>query len=232
MKILLIFLTLFGLEHMTAPDAIKVYPVRKIEGALNVSGRGDDPLWKHAALLEDFTYPWENDIPHPTRFRALHNADWVYCLFEVTDPDVHIFQEQGDKWEVAASSRAEIFFRIDEQLSPYYCLEIDPLARVLDYRGNYHRKFDRGWSWPENGMVVKSHHSATGYTIEVGFTKSSLQQLGLLKDNLLQAGLYRADCLPGKNGERVFKWISWVPPASPSPDFHIPSSFGKLELEN
>ena len=127
---------------------------------------------------------------------------------------------------------SEIFFRIDEKLNPYYCLEIDPLGRVLDYRGNFHRKFDRDWSWPEKGLQVKTHRSEDGYTLELAIAKASLEQLGLLRSHTLQAGLYRADCFPGKNGPRDFKWISWIRPESPSPDFHIPSSFGELRLEH
>lgn len=219
-----------ALAQLTPPDT-KKYLVKKIDTTLELSGKGDDPRWRKAVLLDDFVYPWEDERPHPTRFRALHHNDWLYCLFEVTDPDVNIFRERDDKWEVAASSRAEIFFRIDEKLTPYYCLEIDPLGRVLDYRGSFHRKFDRDWSWPEKGLVVKTHSTQTGYTLELAFTKASLEQLGLLSKNTLQAGLYRADCFR-KNEDRDFKWISWIRPQSPSPDFHIPSSFGKLELED
>lgn len=210
----------------------KTYPVSKIDTTLRLSGTGEHPVWRKACVLDDFIYPWENEHPHPTRFRALHNRDWLYCLFEATDPEVIIFRDRDDKWEVAASSRAEIFFRIDEKLTPYYCLEIDPLGRVLDYRGNFHRKFDRDWSWPPKGLQVKTHRSNVGYTLELAITKTSLARLGLLRNNALQAGLYRAAGLPGKGADPDFKWISWVRPESPSPDFHIPSSFGILELED
>ena len=213
-------------------EGLKTYTVKKITAAITITGKGDHPLWNHACAVSDFCYPWEEEKPHPTKFRALHNREWLYCLFEVTDPDVNIHQDTNNKTEVASSSRAEIFFKIDDKLNPYYCLEIDPLGRVLDYRGTYHRNFDLKWSWPADDLIVRSGRKKDRYTIELAIRKASLERLGLLKDKTLQAGLYRADCSRKDGGSRDFRWISWVNPDSKTPDFHIPSSFGILRLEN
>lgn len=212
-------------------EGIKSYSVRKINGKFTVSGTGHDPQWKHAMILTDFGYPWESEAPPPTTFRALHDDQWLYCLFEVKDEKVHILRDKDHKSEVASSSRAEIFFRIDERLSPYYCLEIDPIARVFDYKATYHRNFDLTWSWPQGHLIVKSDRTADGYTVEIAVSKASLKELGVLRNNMLEAGLYRGDCSPRSEGEYDFKWISWVRPDSKTPDFHIPSSFGVLRLE-
>jgi len=212
-------------------EKLKTYSVKKITGTLNHSGKGDDPVWASAYELADFDYPWEKDTPPPTKFRALHNDDWLYVLFEVHDPNVNILQDKNDKSEVASSSRAEIFFKRDDKLTPYYCLEIDPLARVLDYEGTYHRKFDLNWNWPVGHIVVKTGKIIDGYTVELAISKSSLNGLGLLKGNILETGLYRADCSVNTAGNYTFKWISWIKPDSKTPDFHIPSSFGILRLE-
>lgn len=216
---------------ITVKEGEKNYAVKKISEDLHVTGSGSDPLWKNAVALSDFHYPWENESPPTTTFRALHNETWVYCLFEVKDEQVYLFRDKNDKTEVASSSRAEIFFRIDEKLSPYYCLELDPAGRVFDYKATLYRKFDTEWSWPKDQLIVKTDRTKEGYTVEVAVSKASLTNLGLLKDNTLQAGLYRGDCVPERNGERIFKWISWVIPESETPDFHIPSSFGILTLE-
>ena len=210
----------------------KSYPVKRIDGALVVSGKGDDQRWHAAVPLSDFGYPWEDDDPPPTRFRALHNDTWLYCLFEVTDHRIHIDDpDSRDKRAVIKSSRAEIFFRKDENLSPYYCLEIDPSGRVYDYQARYHRQFDPRWSWPQGELVVKTHRDATGYTIEVAISKTSLRALNLLRGDHLEAGVFRADCLPNGKDMPDFKWASWAKPSSPTPDFHIPSAFGVMELQ-
>lgn len=209
----------------------KTYPVKKITEEIRISGKGDDPLWGNAFALSDFTYPWEAEIPQHTKFKALHNDVWLYFFFDVMDDQIKIHIDKNEKTEVAASCRAEIFFKKDDRLSPYYCLEIDPLARVLDYKAQFHRQFDMTWSWPSGHLVVKSKRRKNGYSVEFAISKESLQELGLLKNNQLQTGLYRADCIEQNENAAIFKWISWVKPDSKTPDFHIPSSFGVLQLE-
>ena len=211
---------------------LKSYPVRSPgEEILSISGYGNSELWKKAALLSDFHYPWDKGIPPPTTFRALHNKDWLFCLFEVTDNNVHILRNSDNKWEVASSDRVEIFFRKDDKLLPYFCLEIDPLGRVLDYKAEFHRKFDITWSWPKDQLIIKTSQSEGGYIVELAIGKNSLRQLGLLGGNKLEAGLYRAECMQDDDPQNHMKWISWLKPASEIPDFHIPSSFGTMALE-
>jgi hypothetical protein len=107
---------------------------------------------------------------------------------------------------------------------------MDPAGRVLDYKATHYRKFDIGWSWPEGHLIVRTEKRKDGYTVEFAITKSSLKALGLMKENTLQAGLFRGDSFPKIEGEPDFKWISWMQPESGTPDFHIASSFGILKL--
>ena len=231
MKFLFVIITIVTTVTLSDfRDDLKTYSIKKTRGNITVSGKGDDPRWLHANALTDFHYPWENEAAPYTEFKALHNEDWVYFLYNIKDHDVNVRQATNDKTEVAASSRAEIFFRIDEKLKPYYCLEIDPFARVLDYRATYHRQFDTSWSWPANQLLIKSDRRKDGYSVEFAISKKSLRDLGLLQHNRLQAGLFRANCSHPANGEEQFKWISWMKPDSKTPDFHIPSSFGLLRL--
>lgn len=196
-----------------------------------MTGVINNSLWKQATTLSDFQYPWENNAPPPTTFRALHDNEWFYCLFNVTDPHVYLHHDTNDKMDVVSSSRAEIFFKADDSLDPYYCLEIDPLGRVLDYIGTYHRKFDFNWSWPAGHLSIHAERHKEGYNVQAAISKASLSKLHLLNDNTLQAGIFRGDCFPQDDGKLHFKWISWVRPDSETPDFHIPSSFGLLRLE-
>lgn len=210
----------------------KTYHVKRTREDIAITGNGDAPQWSGASVLSDFSYPWESgQQPSPTSFKALHNEHWLYCLFEVHDNNVNIYTDKHEKREVVWSDRAEIFFKIDDQLTPYYCLELDPSGRILDYKGEHYRKFDFQWTWPAGGLIVKTHRTAQGYTIELAISKQSLTSLGVLKNNTLQAGLYRADCISLKGKDATFKWISWIRPDSETPDFHIASSFGILKLE-
>lgn len=213
---------------------MKTYTVNKIKNdCLNISGEHMDSVWNEAEVNTDFSYPWENCEAPLTTFRALYDDENFYFRFDVEDENVLTFVDQNHKMEVVDSDRVEIFFRRDKELNPYYCLEMDAHARVLDYVTNYYRKFDYNWAWPENKLEVKASNNDKGYVVEGSIKLSSLRELGLLNGNVLEAGLYRGYCmeLPAQDKEADLRWISWVKPDAEEPDFHIPSSFGKLILK-
>ncbi|MGC3943536.1 MAG: sugar-binding protein [Chryseolinea sp.] len=209
------------------------YVAHKTPGDFVISGDGSSPRWQQSTSLTEFRYPWETEIPSRTSFKSLHGDQWVYFLFDVDDLNVHVEVKSNNKLEVIDSSRVEIFFRVNEQLSPYYCLELDPRGRVLDYIGHYHRQFDFDWIWPDGGLAVKASTRPGGYIVETAISKESLKTLGLLAGGKqqLQAGLFRAQCTRTVVPKDHMRWISWIQPNSETPDFHIPSAFGLLDLE-
>jgi hypothetical protein len=211
---------------------LKPFLVRKISGDIAVTGDGSLPVWQHAESLVDFSYPWESGPAPLTSFKSVHGDRWIYFLFEVEDRQVHVDGVTNNKLEVIDSSRVEIFFRQNERLSPYYCLELDAAGRVLDYCGNFHRQFDFSWVWPTDSLVVKARRHPEGYTVEAAVSKDSLRALGLLSATTpnLQAGLFRAECTRTVAARDHMRWISWIQPDSATPDFHIPSAFGVLNL--
>lgn len=219
------------LHHST--ESSKTYAVKKIQGEeLVITGKGDSLMWKKATELTDFIYPWQTEKAPLTSFKALHSKDWLYCLYKVHDDNINIYVDKNVKSEVGASDRVEIFFKIDDRMSPYYGLEMDPHGRVMDYKAEFYRKYDNNWSWPADELIIKTEVRKDGYTVEIAISKKSLTELGLLKNKTLLAGLYRGNCIALKGAEANLKWISWVKPDSETPDFHIPSSFGKLTLED
>jgi len=218
---------------VTLVESTQTYRVRKVQGtALDITGKGDNPEWKKAIELSDFIYPWENKKSTAMTFKALHTRDWFYCLYEVKDDDIKVYVKTNDKSEVARSERVEIFFRKDERLLTYYGLVLDPLARILDYEAEYHRKFNSNWTWPKGKLIVKTDRTNHGYTVEVAIDKESLKSLGLLSGQKIEAGIFRAECDDINGSEEGMKWISWLKPNSETPDFHIPSAFGVLLLED
>jgi hypothetical protein len=214
-------------------DPAKSYSVKNIgDKEIAINGMGDNQLWNQAVELTDFIYPWETDEPSFTSFKALHGKDWLYCLYRVKDDNINVLVKTNEKSEVVSSDRVEIFFRKDKKMLPYYGLELDPNGRVFDYEAKYHRKFNANWTWPAGQLIVKANKVQDGYTVEVAISKKSLKDLELLKGNSIEAGIYRGDCIEITEDNSKIKWISWVKPDSPTPNFHIPSSFGILKLEN
>ena len=212
---------------------MKTYNVKRIaSNYLTLDVNTMNPIWRKANVTNDFSFPWEDETPPKTSFRALYDKIFFYFRFDVEDDNVLTHVKDDHKMEVVDSDRVEIFFRQDENLNPYYCLEMDARGRVLDYVTRYYHDFDYEWQWPgTDNLEVKASENKEGYVVEGSIRLSSLKELGLLKNNVLEAGLYRGYCTQLPNPEAELGWISWVKPEVNKPDFHIPSSFGLLKFE-
>lgn len=201
---------------------MKTYHARKVHTG---------PDWKKADVLKDFTCPWSPEKPAGMTFRALWNDLRFYFRFDITGSRILTFTNTNHKMEVLDSDRVEIFFRTSSRLKPYYCLELDPLGRILDYKARYYRQFEYDWRWPgEKQLEVLAAFTADGYFVEGSISLTSLKEMDLLHHQVLEAGLFRGECLKLPDPESAFNWISWVRPESQHPDFHIPSAFGRIEL--
>lgn len=214
---------------------MKIYLVKEVvDNQIEVVGcKERNSVWNSAEKNSDFTYPWEDDVAPNTTFMALHDSKNFYFRYEVEATKVNTFVDKNHKLEVVDSERVELFFCRNKKLNPYYCLELDAHGRVLDYVTRYYRNFDYEWSWEENNLKVKASEYKGGYVVEGAITLDSLRKYELLKNNEMLTGLYRGYCttLPTAGTGAQLRWISWINPEVEEPDFHIPSSFGKLIFE-
>lgn len=185
--------------------------------------------WDQAASLDDFKYPWRNTTPPKTVFKAFYDNECIHFKFIAYGPQPLVYVNTNHKIEVTKSERVEIFFRTNDKMQPYYCLEMDPKGRVLDYKANYYRKFDRIWQWPDH-LHIKTEIFEEYYSLQGKLSFESLNNLGLIQDNKIEIGIYRGHCLELNGENATINWISWVDSKTPKPDFHVPSSFGKLVL--
>ena len=212
------------------PGNMKSYEVRYATQPLSITGTGDDQRWSQAPVMTDFSAPWnEGPVPH-TQFQALCDEDNFYFLFQAADENIIAPGDPDDKRGVLPSDRVEIFFKSNSAMDPYYCLEMDPRGRVLDYIARYYRNVDFDWEWPDQDLIVMASQSEDRYVVEGRITLKSLREMGILKDNRIKAGLFRGDFYPVEGKENEVNWISWVRPDSEKPDFHIPSAFGEMVL--
>ena len=131
----------------------KVYEAKRLgDGqSISIDGSGGDLGWQSAHVLTDFSFPWTNRTPPATDFRALWNEQRLYFRFGVTDTDVVLGEGASAMEKVIGSDRVEIFISTEPRLSPYYAIEIDPRAEVLDYQARYHRQMN--WDWSCDGLV-------------------------------------------------------------------------------
>ncbi len=211
---------------------MKTYEARYVPGAeINLDGIADEPVWEQADLETGFNYPWEDGPAPRTEFRALFD-DWaLYFAFDVEDGDIVLAEDYRSKEDVVREDRVELFLARDDELANYFCVEIDPLGRVLDYRASSYRQFD--FSWTFRGLDVMGQPTEEGYRVEGLIPLRSLELLGFPSpggDQAIKFGIYRADFRHTDGPEWTESWMSWVDPQTAEADFHVPESFGQLYL--
>lgn len=191
----------------------------------------DPVFWEKANCLTDFTSPWNNDPVLKIEFRALWDLDYLYFNFQVFDSEVYIDRKDNSTDSICNSDRVELFFRKNEKLSPYYCLEMDVDARILDFEAYPNWNFDYNWRWPEKQLKIQSVKGQNSFTVAGRISIASLKELDLIQGNIIEAGVYRAKFSKDESGNYEPTWITWVDPNTAEPNFHIASSFGRFILK-
>ena len=185
--------------------------------------------WEEITPLENLTCPWTEKKVPSTFFKAFYDGEYLHFRFDAEGPAPLIYEKANHKLEVVHSERVELFFRSDEKMNPYYCLEMDPKGRVLDYEAHYYRDFNREWTWPHD-LNIQADINKKGYSLEGQIALKTLEDLGLLKNHIIEAGVYRGHCTEIVDDKGHITWMTWVNPGTASPDFHVPSSFGVFKL--
>lgn len=229
-----IYCLLFLYACNTADMEKKRYDVNEIPaGQMQIDGKGSASFWKEAVPLNDFHYPWRKETAPKTVFKALYDKEKLYLFYEAEDQEIVTKKSGLAERAVLDSDRIEIFLKADSDEAPYYSLELDALGRILDTEGYFGKGVEFDWQWPENHLTVLAHTNPTSYTVEVAISFKSLEKLGLWTpgQKYLNAGLYRGEYTHAPSGELIVKWMSWVDPGTPTPNFHTPTSFGVLALK-
>ena len=211
---------------------INTYNVNLIEkNQLNISGKGDDVLWNKAAILDNFVSPWNTDKKSEIIFKALWDRENLFFNFTVFDTEIHIEKKDDSVESIGNSNRVELFFRPDDSLNPYYCLEIDTCSRIMDFIAYPNSNFDFNWDWPQNNLKVKSSINADSFIVEGSISIKSLKRFNLINNNIIETGVFRAKYKKTQNKTFEPTWITWVNPNTETPNFHISSSFGRFILQ-
>lgn len=207
---------------------MKIYPVKK-SNHLTTDLIQEAKLWEDAYILSDFQSPWKDYI-FSMEFSALYNKSHFFFQYKVYDTSIYIDNKENKKANINNSDRVEIFFRKDETLDPYYCLEIDPSPRIMDFIAHPNKDFNFNWNWPEEDLTAVSRIEKEYFIVKAAISLASLKKFGLLQGSTLQVGLFRAKYFETEQGLREPIWITWVDPKTKAPNFHIKSSFGLFKL--
>lgn len=196
-----------------------------------IPGASSAELWQDVPVLDRFALYWNPDEVLPyTSAQLFHNDRQLAFRFVAHETDTVLLDEPlKTKMDVIQECRVEIFMQAEPNMARYYCLEMDPRGRVLDYQASYYRTFKRQWQFPQLKLFGRS--VSQGYEVEGTLDLDVLRKLDVLgPDNTMRAGLYRAAFRHGPDGNTIQRWISWINPDTPEPDFHVPSSLGTFRL--
>ena len=219
-------------ERVFAKPSSQTYRVVRAVSPPSLTGKEIDSSWSQANLLEDFVLPWQEKTPPYTAFRGLYDENFFYFRFDVEDPDIVLIEDPDSSTAIVASDRVELFFAANDSLNPYYQLEMDPRTWVFDAKSQLYRKVDQNWNWKD--MKTYATITEQGYILSGYLPMSSFETLGLWQNeekSLLLCGVFRAEFEYIHSDSVARNWISWIVPESPTPDFHIPSAFGRLAFE-
>ncbi|QDO95222.1 endoxylanase [Formosa sediminum] len=209
----------------------KIYKVNKVsEPILELTGHTISTHYSTLNTVTDFISPWDNTPIEPIVFKAFYDTHYFYFSFQVKDNEVYTELEDNTNASINKSDRVELFFRENYNLTPYYCLEIDSKARLMDFKALPKQNFNFDWNWDKTEIEIKSFTAKNEFFVEGKISLKSLADLNILKQDHLgkymEVGLYRAKYILNNQNKRTPIWITWVNPNCPTPDFHNSSSFG------
>ena len=210
---------------------MKEYQVKLVsENHINFNESLNVSFFEEANCLTDFCSPWNENPISKIEFRALWDLENFFFNFRVFDTDVYLDQKDDSIDSIGNSDRVELFFRTNESLNPYFCLEMDASGRLMDFKAHPNKDFNFDWKWPKKDLDIKTSKDEISFTVEGRISIQSLRELNLIEDNIIEAGVYRAKFSKNEKQEYEPTWISWVNPNTETPNFHIASSFGKFRL--
>ncbi|MGC9326317.1 MAG: carbohydrate-binding family 9-like protein [Candidatus Hinthialibacter sp.] len=215
--------------------------VPKVEGALELDGKLDEPFWKKAAVLSPF---YVNDASAPgsesTEVRIAYDDSALYLGWKCWDVDIQATYLKRDS-ELWNEEVAE-FFITPQDLTRYYELQWNPLGTIFDAIINNQldeKGLSKGikgeWDFTAEGMeasvwvdgtVQDSSDRDRIWQVEVRIPFSALGEPAPKAGDVWRANFYRYCRTAGQEVE----YCSWSPTRLPS--FHEPSRFGYLEFQS
>lgn len=158
--------------------------------------------------------PWHG-LDASTRFTCHSTADRFFFSFDAVDSTLTLTEPFTNERDVDPEDRVEFFFSPAADLSePYYCAEIDPHGRVMDYKAQFYRDFDFGWGY--RTLEARGEITPWGYRVAGSVSREELASLGIDLDGVFWFGVFQGDYA----ADGSVRWFSYVPQDVASPDFH------------
>ena len=174
---------------------------------------------RNRCLLHGLCSP--SGLKDETFFTCGFAEDDFAFRFEVSDKTPCAAENFTNKVIVADTDRVEVFFADSPGLTNgYYCAEVDPKGRVMDYQAHLGRQFD--YTWRFKTLRTRAAVTQDGYVVSGRVSLSELRERGI-NPSRMWLGVFRGDY--AQQGE-LANWYSAVPMPDPqAPNFHQPAMF-------
>lgn len=160
--------------------------------------------------------PWDG-LDDVTRFRCHADDERFYFHYEILDSTMTMIDDYQGERTIDWEDRAEIFFSTTADMKNYFCAEIDPMGRRMDYSSSYGQPLDYDWNFKtmrQAGQVFDG-----GYIVSGSVARAELEGLGVDLDGGFYLGVFRADF----HEDGSVNWYSAVSTDDESPYFHKPN---------
>ena len=159
--------------------------------------------------------PWDG-LDDETEFTCYVKDGRLCFSFVIVDSTMTVSEDFPKERTVDDEDRGEVFFSCDSLMSSYWCAEIDPKGRPMDYAAHFGQPFDYEWNF--STLQAQGSLTEKGYRVDASVALSELRELGIdTKDFYM--GVFRADFHP----DMTVNWYSLVSTDDKSPYFHKPN---------
>ncbi len=223
---------------MTSEDHEATYSIRRIPGEIELGGDpGREPWsWLAPAMIDRF--PWYVlGEKQATTVKACYTERCLYLQFECEDRHISASRTELNGG-VCQDSCAEFFATVPEDPESYFNLEVNCCGTL--HLGHGKGRQERRLIGPELAARITLAHSVPGPTKEESPADDGwVLEVGLPFDVLGEFIGRAVSVGPGTKWRGNFyrcggatdpQHSCWSPVGTPSPDFHRPEYFGRLEF--
>src|SRR5262249_2195040 len=118
-----------------AAPAPTVFECRWIDTPIKIDGKADEPAWKTAQVIDNFSVPWLGKKSRPaqtaTKARLLWDRERLYFFADMDDSDLYadVTEHDGQTWD---NDVFELFFKPAEDKPGYYEFQVNAANTKMD----------------------------------------------------------------------------------------------------
>ena len=217
----------------------KTYDIYRAPSPIAIDGKLDEPAWRNAPSIGDFTFLWVKDGEREqTVAKLLWDDENLYVSWRAHDKHISAFEKRRNG-PVSKDDCVEIFIAPNpDKVKSYYNFEINAIGTLLSQaRGDWRTA---GSPWEPEGMRYRT--SLHGLEKK----EESADDDGWIVEAAIPLKIFARDAAntPPKAGDKWrlnlqrlggktdAQYSAWSPLPGERPNFHQPEAFGTVRFVN